>query len=50
VTIGGAQIEAVALGIAAHIQACFAREGEVMQDIDNDVIDSFAQTDTASTR
>jgi hypothetical protein len=47
VTIGAAQIEAVALAVAAHIQACFAREAEVVQDIDNNVIDTFAQIDLA---
>mgnify|MGYP002782327663 CR=1 FL=1 len=47
VTIGAAQIEAVALAVAAHIQACFAKEAEVAQGIDNHVIDSFAQIDAA---
>lgn len=47
VTIGAAQIEAVALAVAAHIQACFAKEAEVVHDIDDDVIDSFAQIDAA---
>lgn len=45
VTIGAAEIEAVALAVAAHIQACFGKEAEVVQAIDNHVIDSFAQID-----
>jgi hypothetical protein len=47
VTIGTADIEAVALAVATHIQACFAKEAEVVQDIDDDVIDTFAQIDAA---
>ncbi|MFN3347430.1 DUF4376 domain-containing protein [Pseudorhodoplanes sp.] len=47
VTITAAAIEAVALAVAAHIQACFAKEAEVVQAIDNHVIDSFAQIDAA---
>jgi hypothetical protein len=47
VTIGAAQIETVALAVAAHIQACFGKEAEVVQAIDNQVIDSFAQIDAA---
>jgi hypothetical protein len=46
-TIGAAQIEAVALAVAAHIQVCFGKEAEVVQAIDNHVIDSFAQIDAA---
>jgi hypothetical protein len=47
VTIGAAEIETVALAVAAHIQACFGKEAEVVQAIDNHVIDSFAQIDAA---
>jgi len=47
VTIGAAEIETVALAVAAHIQACFAKEAEVVQAIDDDIIDSFAQIDAA---
>jgi hypothetical protein len=47
VTIGAAQIEAVALAVAAHIQACFAREAEVSEAIDGHLIDTFAQIDAA---
>lgn len=47
VTISAAEIEAVALAVAAHIQACFAKEAEVVQAIDDDIIDSFAQIDDA---
>lgn len=46
-TIGAAQIEAVALAVAAHIQVCFTKEAEIVQNIDNDAIDSFAQIDSA---
>jgi len=45
VTIGAAQIEAVAIAVAAHIQACFAKEAAVAADIDNQVIDTFTQID-----
>jgi predicted secreted acid phosphatase len=45
--ISAAEIEAVALAVSAHIQACFAKEAEVVQDIDNHVIDTFAQIDAA---
>lgn len=47
VTIGATEIEAVALAVAAHIQVCFAKEAEVVQDIEDDVIDTFAQIDAA---
>jgi hypothetical protein len=46
-SIGSADIEAIALAVASHIQACFAKEAEVVQDIDDDVIDTFAQIDAA---
>ena len=47
VTIGATEIEAVAFAVAAHIQVCFAKEAEVVHDIDNDVIETFAQIDAA---
>jgi hypothetical protein len=42
VTIGATEI-----AVSAHIQACFAKEAQVAQDIDNHVIDSFAQINAA---
>jgi hypothetical protein len=47
VTMGATEIEAVALTVSAHIQACFVKEAAVVADIDNHVIDSFVQINAA---
>lgn len=48
VALGGAQIEAVALAVAAHVQACFAVEAAVLAEIQAGTISTLPQVDGAA--
>lgn len=48
VTLDGAQIEAVALAVAAHVQACFAVEAGVLAEIAAGTITTLPQVDGAA--
>lgn len=48
VTLDGADIEAVALAVAAHVQACFAVEAGVRADIEAGTITTLSQVDGAA--
>ena len=46
-TLGAAQIAAIAAAVAAHVQACFAAEGDLSVGIDAGTITTAAQIDSA---